>query len=137
MRFQVETSLEGFLDRWIEVTDDYDDFVPAHQLWQAMLHSGGQSPDRAMVWGMSRKGAFEAMRDLLPAVDRQRMRYCRNPNPQPGDASGATRPCYERIRLTSYANEAMSMPLQVRRRERPTIFTRPPRELAGIGVEKQ
>ena len=133
MIITAEVSLEGFLERWVEVTGDNGDFVPADLLWHAMLHSAGMSPDSRRVWGMTRKGAFEAMRELQPMVDRQRMRYCRAANRQPGEPFGSSRPCYERIRLTSHATEALRFPLKVQRRERPNKFMRAPHKIAANG----
>ena len=116
MSFTTEKTLAGFVNRWIEFTGDWGDFVPADLVWQAMLHSAGMAPDKKKAWGLSRKDAFEELRDLLPLVPRQHLRYYRPATRRPGGPSGYTAACYERIRLAEYAIDAMKMSPRVRRR---------------------
>ena len=121
MKFTVEQTIEGFVERWIDPTGDFDDFVPAGRLWQAMLHSAARPQDSKQVWGMTRKEAFEVMREIMPLIPRQQMKYCRAVPREPGGPAGYSAPSYERILLSEYAIEAMKMPLQVRRRDRSAI----------------
>ena len=130
MSYLVETTIEGYVDRWIVFTGDYDDFVPADEVWRSMLHAAGQQPTDLTAWGMRRKAAFEVLRELLP-IPRQALRYYR-PSPQPPTGpKGYTAACYERIRLTPHAKEALSAPLRVRRRRRRVFSTE---NTAGSGV---
>ena len=133
MKVRVETSLEDFLERWIEFTGDYDDFVPADNLWLAMVHAAALPQDSRRVWGLSRKEAFDVMRVQMPEIPRQRMRYCRAVPRPPGAPSGSTRAGYEGITLSKYAIEVMEMPIRVQRREHLNKYMRAPRKIAANG----
>ena len=133
MSFRVETSLEGFLERWVEYTGDYDDFVPAPHLWQAMLHSAGLSHDSKRAFGLTRQQAFESMRHMMPGIPRQHKRYYRlDPRP-PGGPSGYPMHSYDRITLSEYAIEALKLPLQVQRRNSRNVSMRAPHKIAANG----
>ena len=114
-KYQIETGIEGFIERWLERTWNVDDFVPANVVWDAMLHSAGRDAAARRVWGMNRLEAFEELRDILD-LPRQRMRYYRPTKRVAGMPPGFTAPCYERLRLSDYASEAMDTPLLVRPR---------------------
>ena len=110
-KYQIETDIEGFMERWLERTWNVDDFVPADVVWEAMLHSAGLPADRRHVWGISRLDAFEYLRDEL-GLARQQNRYYRPPKVHRGYSTG----CYERLQLSRYALNALKSPLVVRPR---------------------
>ena len=133
MRFRVETSLEGFLERWVEYTGDYDDFVPAPHLWQAMLHSAGLSHDNKRAFGLTRQQAFEEMRDIMPGIPRQHKRYYRI-EPRPAFAPyGYPVNSYNRIILSEYAIGALKFPLKVHRRGKRMESIRLPHKIGANG----
>ena len=110
-KYQIETGIDGFIERWLERTSTVDDFVPADVVWDAMLHSAGLPSGRRHVWGMCRLDAFEYLREEL-GLARQQNRYYRPPNVRRGYSIG----CYERLNLTQYALDALDSPLIVRPR---------------------
>lgn len=112
MSYELETDIEGFVARWLRYTGSYDDFTPAFQIWDAMLHSAGRDPARKRVWGMTRQEAFEELRELLD-LKRQQNRYYRPPGAPRGYSTG----CYERVLFTPYAVDALKAPIRVRRRQ--------------------
>ena len=114
-KYQIETDIDGFIERWLEFTPDYDIFVPASVVWEAMLHSAGLPPDRRTVWGMNRNAALRYMRGELNLTV-QRMRYYHTPNRMPGQPPGYPAPCYEQLKLSGYALKALAAPMQVRPR---------------------
>ena len=114
-RYELETDIDGFIERWLEFTPDYDTFVPASVIWKAMLHSAGMPPERQTVWGMRRNTALRYMREKLYLTS-QKMRYYRTPNPMPGMPPGYPAPCYEQLKLSKYALKALDAPMQVRPR---------------------
>ena len=116
-KYRIETDINGFIERWLERTPDYDDFVPAGVIWEAMLHSAGLSPERRHVWGMNRNSAMRCMRRSMD-LTAQRMRYYRSPIHVPGMPRGFIAPCYERLRLSEYAVKALDAPMIVRPKTR-------------------
>ena len=116
-KYELETDIDGFIERWLEVDRDYDVFVPANLVWGAMLHSAGLGPMSRRVWGLDRKSALEHMRIDL-GISRQRARYYRYPVAVLGMAPGGTLGCYEQLKLSEYAVRALDAPLRVRPRLR-------------------
>ena len=116
-RYEIERDIDGFIERWLERTADFEDFVPAGVIWDAMLHSAGIPKERRHVWGFNRNAAVRYVRkhlDLTPQV----MRYYPSPMHVPGMPRGFVAPSYERLRLTEYALRALDAPMQVRPRTR-------------------
>ena len=112
-KYQIETDIDGFIERYLERTANFDDFVPADIIWQAMLHSAGLQAGRRHVWGMSRNIALRYVRSRLYLTP-QRVRYYHYPKPIGGIAPGGTFGCYEQLKLSEYALKAMEAPLTVR-----------------------
>ena len=108
-KYQIETDIDGFMERWLERTSNANDFVPADVVWDAMLHSAGLPPDRRHVWGMNRLAAFECLREEL-GLARQQNRYYRPPDMRRGYVTGS----YERLNLSRHALVALDSPLIVR-----------------------
>ena len=108
-KYQIETDIHGFIDRWLERTWTSDTFIPANAVWGAMLHSAGLPPDRKSVWGMNRQSAFEYMREEMGLASQQN-RYYRPAGSPRGYPTG----CYESLKLTQYALDALKAPLVVR-----------------------
>ena len=108
-KYQIETGIDGFIERWLERTSNANDFVPADVVWDAMLHSAGLPSDRRRVWGMCRLDAFEYLREEL-GLARQQNRYYRPPNLRRGYVTGS----YERLNLSQHALDALESPLIVR-----------------------
>ena len=114
-RYEIERDIDGFIERWLERTADFDDFVPANIIWEAMLHSAGLQANRKRVWNMSRISALEYMRRDLD-LTRQQARYYHLPKRVAGMPPGVVLGCYERLKLTEYAVKALDAPMQVRPR---------------------
>jgi len=114
-RYEIERDIDGFIERWLERTADFEDFVPASIVWSAMLHSAGLPPNTRTVWGIGRRTALWYMRDKLSLMP-QRVRYYRYPQPVTGMAPGGTFGCFEQLKLSEYALRALDAPMQVRPR---------------------
>lgn len=117
-KYEVETDIDGFIERWLERTHDFDDFVAAGAIWDAMLHSAGLPPDSRHVWTLNRKAALRHLR-LTLGLGVQKMRYYRPASRVPGMLNGFTTPCYEQLKLSDYAVTGLMGPMKVQpRRER-------------------
>ena len=108
------------MDRWLERTGDFDDFVPANVLWEAMLHAAGLTPDAQIVWGHRRNQALDVVRRQL-GLSKQHARYYHLPQRIAGMPPGVVLGSYERLRLTEYAHIALSAPILVRPKARKRV----------------
>ena len=114
-KYRIETDIDDFIERWLQRTTDWDDIIPATLVWDAMLHSAGLRPEESEIWGMNRNVALRYVRNRM-YLTCQTMRYYRLPEPVRGLPPGYSAPCFERLKLSEYAVEALKSPMKVRPR---------------------